>query len=298
MKLDAAVVKALSIEPAGTKVVSHGGSGFSTTAKIITIANDGSEKHYFMKTGMGKEADVMFKGEHASLNAIHSAVSSLCPQSFAEGRLEDSPGGAFLVTDFLDMSGRSTGNASERPTDTLPAKLAKLHTTSAPIPNGYTKPMFGFPVMTCCGDTEQPNEFTESWADFYANNRLLAILKTCERTNGNDSSLRSLVEKTASETVPRLIGDDHLNSGKGVVPVTVHGDLWSGNKGRGRIGGHGAVEDVVFDPSSCYAHSEYDLGIVGHVFVHSFHIRNDMSWKVSPFARSESAHVLPSGVNN
>lgn len=265
MKLDAAVIRSLSLEAARITVASHGGSGFTTTAKITTT-KDGTEKHYFMKLGKGKGAEVMFKGEHASLNAIHSAVPNLCPRSFAEGRLEDSPGGAFLVTDFLDMSGPTTGRLEKRSTDTLPSKLAKLHTTPAPIPDGYSKPVFGFPEPTCCGDTEQPNDFTESWANFYANNRLLAILKKSKRTNGDDSSLRSLVEKTAFETVPRLIGDDHLNNGKGVVPVTVHGDLWSGNKGKGRIGGQGAVEDVIFDPSACYAHSEYELGIVGAVF--------------------------------
>lgn len=121
--------------------------------------------------------------------------------------------------------------------------------------------LFPFHVA-CCGDTEQPNDYTDSWADFYAQHRLLAILKKSERTNGKDPTLRSLVEKTATETVPRLIGDKHLNGGKGVTPVVVHGDLWSGNKGRGRIGGQGAVEDVVFDPSACYAHSEYELGIM------------------------------------
>ena len=118
------------------------------------------------------------------------------------------------------------------------------------------------PFIACCGDTEQPNNYTESWADFYAQDRLLAILKKSERTNGKDPTLRSLVEKTVAEIVPRLIGDKHLNGGKGVTPVVVHGDLWSGNKGRGRIGGRGAIEDVVFDPSACYAHSEYELGIM------------------------------------
>ena len=263
MKLDSAIIKALSLDPAKTTVASHGGSGFTTTAKISTTLKDGTEKSFFMKTGKGKEADVMFRGEHASLNAIHSAVPSLCPQSFAEGPLEDSPGGAFLVTDFLDMSGRSKGASAEKGSGmSLAAKLAKLHTTAAPIPEGYSKPVFGFPVTTCCGDTEQPNDFTASWADFYAQHRLLAILKKSERTNGKDAALRSLVEKTASETVPRLIGDDHLNNGKDVLPVVVHGDLWSGNHGRGRIGGQGGVEDVVFDPSACYAHSEYELGIM------------------------------------
>ena len=263
MKLDPAIIRALSLDPSQVTVASHGGSGFTTTAKISTTLRDGAEQHFFMKTSNSKGAGVMFKGEHASLNAIHEAVPSLCPRSFAQGPLADSPGGAFLVTDFLDMSGRKRRNSSETGSGmSLAAKLAKLHTTPAPIPEGYSKPVFGFPVTTCCGDTEQPNDFTESWADFYAENRLLAILRKSEHTNGKDSSLRSLVEKTARETVPRLIGDAHLNNGKGVTPVVVHGDLWSGNHGRGIIGGKGAVEEVVFDPSACYAHSEYELGIM------------------------------------
>lgn len=260
MKIDSAVIKALSLEPAKTTVARHGGSGFSTTAKITTMLEDGTEKHFFMKTGKGKDAEVMFAGEHASLNAIHT-VPSLSPASFAHGSLEDAAGGAFLVTDFLDMSGTSSGGENGSGMS-LAAKLAKLHTTPAPTPEGFSKPVFGFPVPTCCGDTEQPNDYTESWADFYAQHRLRAILKKSERTNGKDATLRSLVEKTVTETVPRLLGDKHLNNGKGITPVVVHGDLWSGNKGRGRIGGKGAVEDVVFDPSACYAHSEYELGIM------------------------------------
>ena len=225
MKLDSAVVRALSLDPAKTNVKSHGGSGFSTTAKISTTLEDGTGKHFFMKTGKGKDAEVMFRGEYASLNAIH-AVPSLCPASFAHGVLEDSQG-SFLVTDFLDMTSGPLDSYENGSRMSLAAKLAKLHTTPAPIPEGFSKPVSGFSVPTCCGDTEQPNDYTESWADFYSKHRLLAILKKSERTNGKDSSLRALVEKTATETVPRLIGDEHLNNGKGITPVTVHGDLWT-----------------------------------------------------------------------
>ena len=261
MKLDTAILRSLSLDPARTSIASHGGSGFTTTAKIITLLNDGTEKYFFLKTGQGKDAENMFAGEHASLNALHS-IPSLCPQSFAHGKMDN--GGAFLVTDFLDMSSfRSSSDDTEKGSGmSLAQKLAKLHTTPAPIPQGYEKHMFGFAVPTCCGDTEQENDFTESWAEFYANHRLLAILKKSERTNGKDASLRSLVEKTVKEVVPCLIGDEHLNHGKGITPVVVHGDLWSGNKGRGRLGGKGAVEDVVFDPSAVYAHGEYELGIM------------------------------------
>ena len=143
MKIDSAVIKALSLEPAKTTVAKHGGSGFSTTAKITTTLKDGTAKHFFMKTGKGTDAEVMFAGEHASLNAIHT-VPSLCPASFAHGPLEDAAGGAFLVTDFLDMSG--TSGSDKGSGMSLAAKLAKLHTIAAPIPEGFLKPVFGFPV--------------------------------------------------------------------------------------------------------------------------------------------------------
>jgi len=45
------------------------------------------------------------------------------------------------------------------------------------------------------------------------------------------------------------------------MPVIIHGDLWSGNHGKGSIDG-GDIEEVVFDPSSSYSHSEFDFGIM------------------------------------
>ena len=117
-------------------------------------------------------------------------------------------------------------------------------------------------MTTCCGNTAQSNGYRESWADFYAENRLLAILEKVERTNGKYTGLRVLVEDIATHIVPKLLEEKHLNHGKGIIPVVVHGDLWLGNTGKGSIGGEEALEDVIFDPSSCYAHSEYELGIM------------------------------------
>jgi protein-ribulosamine 3-kinase len=123
--------------------------------------------------------------------------------------------------------------------------------------------MFGFPVTTCCGDTPQDNSYKESWAEFYAENRLRSILRQAEKRNGKESELHELVEGTASKVVPRLIGDDHLHNAKGVTPVVVHGDLWSGNASVGVIGNEQEEpEDVVFDSSACYAHNEFELGIM------------------------------------
>ncbi|KAL9123154.1 MAG: hypothetical protein Q9187_000299 [Circinaria calcarea] len=273
--LDPAIVRALSLDPSSSGIAPRSGSAFSTTAKITTTSGDGSEKHYFLKMGPGTDAAIMFEGEYLSLNAIHAVVSSLCPRAYAFGKMEEPPERFFLVTDYFDLSARApTGKGSGL---SLAAKLAKLHTTPAPIPEGYSSPVFGFPVTTCCGDSAQPNDYRESWAEFYAENRLLAILKKSERTNGKDAELRSMVERTARTVVPKLLGDEILDCGKGITPVVIHGDLWSGNKGKGKIGSSQDVEDVVFDPSSSYSHSECELGIMkmfggfGGSFLQEYH---------------------------
>lgn len=197
------------------------------------------------------------EGEHASLNAIHGVVPSFCPQSYGHGAL--STGGYFLVTDFLDLH----SSKAKSPGLSFAQKLEKLHGKAAPVPEGHSSPQFGFSLPTCCGSTEQPNDFTSSWSDFYANQRLRAISKACEKANGRDVELSKLIEQTASVVVPRLLRDGHLKShyGTPIVPVVVHGDLWSGNHGIGKIG-NGPVEEVVYDPSSAYAHGEFEMGIM------------------------------------
>ncbi|KAK7980695.1 fructosamine-3-kinase [Apiospora arundinis] len=258
--VDPAILEALALDPASTQIAPHGGSGFSSTLKLTSTrgSDNGKDgvsktKNYFVKTGTGAEAELMFKGEHESLNAIHAAVPNFCPKSHAHGALKDAPGKFFMATDFLELGSSASGGSGQ----SLAQKLGKLHTTAAPIPEGYDQPMFGFPVTTCCGSTPQDNSWKASWAEFYADNRLRGILKAGVQANGADKELAAAVEKTASVVVPRLLGDDHL---KGVRPVIIHGDLWSGNHGRGRIDGQGGAEEVVFDASAVYGHSEYEIG--------------------------------------
>lgn len=64
MKLDPAVVKLLDLDPAATRVSSAGGGGCSSasTSKIVSKLDDGTEKAFFMKTGSGEDAKVMFEG--------------------------------------------------------------------------------------------------------------------------------------------------------------------------------------------------------------------------------------------
>jgi hypothetical protein len=64
MKLDEAVIKLLNLNPEITSVSSAGGGGSSlaSTSKISTKDGNGKPKHLFMKTGSGKDAQIMFQG--------------------------------------------------------------------------------------------------------------------------------------------------------------------------------------------------------------------------------------------
>ena len=203
---------------------------------------------------MRNHADYRILGEHASLNAIHDAVPSFCPRSHAHGPMRSAPRRFFLATDFLDLGSPASQAGTKGSGLSLAAKLAKLHTTPAPAPAGHGRPMFGFPVPTCCGATEQDNSWKASWGEFYADNRLRGVL----RKGRADAELTEAVERVATVVVPRLLGEDRIGR---VTPVVVHGDLWSGNHGRARTP-EGAVEEVVFDPSCVYGHAEYELGIM------------------------------------
>lgn len=154
--VDSAIISLLSLDPTRTKV-RRGGSGSSSasTFRVTSVCDDGKVKEFFVKTAPGKTGDTMFAGEHASLNALASAVPGLAPRSHGYGRLADEAG-SFLVTDYIDMS---AGHSTQSTKQSLAQKLARLHTTAAPVPDGHAKSQFGFPVPTCCGDTVQRNEY-------------------------------------------------------------------------------------------------------------------------------------------
>ena len=63
MKLDPAVIELLNLDPDQTTISSgSGGCSSASSFKIVSKLSDGSEKRFFMKSGKGKESQVMFEG--------------------------------------------------------------------------------------------------------------------------------------------------------------------------------------------------------------------------------------------
>jgi protein-ribulosamine 3-kinase len=252
--LDTEVAARLSVKPRMATIASYGQAGSSTPWKISSNAN-GKVAAYFMKTGPDAK---MFEGEFESLLAISKAVSSLCPRPLAHGKLANSLN-YFLVTDFIDIVRTNQCQSSNY---ALARKLAQLHSTPSPTPDGFSRPVFGFHVVTCVGCTHQENSWKYSWAEFFVENRLRAIESVVEKRRGVDVKMRELLNRVILKVVPRLLDEEHLGGEKGVSPALVHGDLWYGNRAFGSTGGRDEVEALFFDPGSFYAHSEYELGIM------------------------------------
>jgi len=271
LDVDPAIAEILRLDPKSLVMQDHGDACSSEPFKITaTVGKEG--KYYFLKLGpngemmKGKQSprpnsDISANailGEHASLQALHAAVPLICPLSLGVGKLQESPN-HFLVTEFVDVNAQTSEKGSGL---SFAQKLAALHGAPVPPPDGSNQAMFGFPNTTYAGRTRQDNTFRRSWAKFYADNQLRTISKLIEQAHGTDKELRMWIERIATDIVPKLLGNEHLGGKRGISPVLVHGDLWSGNKARGRVGGKGGVEDVAFDASCCYAHSEYELGLM------------------------------------
>lgn len=183
-------------------------------------------------------------GEAASLSALERACESagldrsLVPKVHTYGSTEDGRK-AYLVTDYADFS-PSLGGAAQKQ---LGLSLAKMHRASK-SPTGQ----FGFERPTHCGVTEQDNTWNDSWASFWADQRIGEIVRRI-----GDSKLTSLEKEMRSKVYPLL-----LETLKDVQPAIIHGDLWSGNAGQSKEDG----SPIIFDPSSYYGHNEAELGIM------------------------------------
>lgn len=184
--------------------------------------------------GSGREADVAW----GMVPRVHTLGVT------AEGEIDGvAAGQGYLVTDYKDISGRLTGRTQSQLGRTL-ALMHKYGTSE----NGQ----YGFDIPTYCGDTKQDNTWTTSWVEFFADRRILPLVKET-----GDQGLLSLEKEMRARVYPHLFNASVRGK---LFPAIQHGDLWAGNA---------AVEEggqaVVYDAASFYGHNECDLGMM-HMF--------------------------------
>jgi len=196
-----------------------------------------------MKVSVGEHGREALKGEFESTFNIHAVVGDFAPKPIRWGSFKAVPNTHYYLCIFYDL-------AEELPEPTeFCAKVAALHTKSE-SPNGK----FGFHVVTYNGDLPQENGYTDTWEEFFVNGFKHMLNLNIQR-GGPWEEMESLKPDMLSKVIPRLIRPMETG-GRSIKPSLVHGDLWCGNT---------AVDTrtdlpLIYDPSSFYAHNEYELG--------------------------------------
>ncbi len=139
-----------------------------------------------------------------------------------------------LIIDYVEA-----GDGIDAVAETHAAELlAALH--------GIAAPRYGFERDTLIGPLAQPNPWTESWADFFAEQRLLHFGRIALEAGHLPAETLRLLERLCGR-LPDLIGE-------AAPPSLIHGDVWGGNvlvRG-GRIA-------AFVDPAIHFADAEVEL---------------------------------------
>ena len=108
---------------------------------------------------------------------------------------------------------------------------------------------FGFEQDNYLGSTPQPNQWRQSWTDFWKQNRLEFQLELAVQNQYADAEFVQLGRKILERS-------DSLISNANQPPSLVHGDLWNGNY---MVGNRG--QPVLIDPAIYYADREVEFGM-------------------------------------
>jgi fructosamine-3-kinase len=178
-----------------------------------------------------KDSAGMFEKEYKGLEILGNTKAITVPRPFFTG---SAAGHICLVMECIEK-----GKAASDFWQVFGAQLAALHKNS----NEY----FGLDHHNYIGSLAQRNERHDSWATFYAEQRILFLVR-----KAFDEKKCDINDTRAAERLCNKLGALFPAE----QPALLHGDLWSGNYLTGHTG-----MPVIFDPAVYYGHREMDIGM-------------------------------------
>ena len=142
-----------------------------------------------------------------------------------------------LLMEFVEGSSRFSDGAEHHAAELL----AELHEVTASA--------YGHERDTLIGSLEQPNPWTESWVDFFREQRLIYLAKIAHEAGRLPDEELSRVYRLA-ENLEGLIGEPN-------PPALIHGDSWSAN-----VLAKGNRITAFLDPAIYHADPEIELAYI------------------------------------
>ncbi len=153
-----------------------------------------------------------------------------------------------VAEDYLTLEWVQPGRLSAEGAEELGRGLAGIHAAGSP---NFGDPGFGerLGVQARIGSLRLPNEPSEDWVSFYAERRLLPLVRIAAERGALSGSGVAAVERVC-ERLERLAGPAE-------PPARLHGDLWSGN-----VHADSGGRPWLIDPSAYGGHREVDLAML------------------------------------
>jgi len=195
--------------------------------------------HVLMKANE-KNKLPFFTAEAASISAIASTKTIMTPQILCTGTDNGEISGySFLLMNYIESS-----PAKADYWELLGRELAQLHQAKT---DSFTQGLkFGFFEDNFIGSRKQKNKCSNSWVDFFRQERLEVQFKDADSYFTSED--RKLNEKLLSHL------EDFIS--EPAYPSLLHGDLWSGN-----IICNSEGKAALIDPASYVGNREADIAM-------------------------------------
>ena len=205
------------------------------------------KNQFVVKVNYSEKYPKMFEKEKKGLELLNKS-SFIIPNVFSSGSLKQLD---YLILEYIKPSKSINWKI-------FGENLASLHQ--------ITSQEFGLDYDNYIGSIEQINSYDKNWFDFYANKRLILLMKLARNKN-----LLTNKDCNEIERICNSLKDIIPNS----IPSLIHGDLWHGNI----ISAENGVP-VLIDPAVYYGHPEIDwamLDLFGNFPKISFDTYNEIN---------------------
>lgn len=190
------------------------------------------DKKYFLKVNSSANFPNLLKKEARGLDALNKTNTFSTPKILNIGEIGKDF--QYLLLEWIETS---------TPTiidwENFGRNLAKLHQNTAK--------QFGWNEDNYMAIVLQPNKQTDSWSEFYANNRIMPMMKLLQ----NKQLITSKQVKSA-ENMCKQLGSIFPKE----KPSLIHGDFWNGNILANQKG-----DFTIIDPAIYYGHREMDIAL-------------------------------------